>query len=120
MRIDAEIRQRVEQAAAVRALIESAVLPAPSFDARCEKCSSHDICQPSAHALAYGLFALEDRTMQLLNTLCVTRPTWAGRGLKHCRAQGTHPGGRRRPRRGVKSKRPMIPCRSIPAETETR
>lgn len=61
VRIDAAQRLRVEAAAlAVRALLDSAVLPAPSFDARCEKCSLRDICQPDAPVAARGLFAVDD------------------------------------------------------------
>lgn len=61
VRINAEIRQRVEQAtAAVRTLLVGAVLPAPTFDARCAKCSLCDICQPGARATAHGLFAMEN------------------------------------------------------------
>jgi CRISPR-associated exonuclease Cas4 len=63
--IDAGLRRRVEEAAAaVRALFDATVLPAPTFDARCEKCSLADICQPAASpaltATAAGLFACED------------------------------------------------------------
>jgi CRISPR-associated exonuclease Cas4 len=59
--IDASQRERVETAvAAVRLLLDSAVLPAPTFDQRCEKCSLIDICQPGAPAVAHDLFALED------------------------------------------------------------
>ena len=61
VRIDAALRQRVEQAgAAVRALLDYAVLPAPSFDERCEKCSLRDLCQPGAPIAAQGLFAADD------------------------------------------------------------
>lgn len=59
--IDAALRRRVEEAvAAVRALLDAAVLPAPTFDKRCEKCSLADICQPATHPAASGLFACED------------------------------------------------------------
>lgn len=59
--IDADLRQRVESAAsAVRALLDNAVLPAPTFDARCEKCSLADICQPTTHITAATLFSCED------------------------------------------------------------
>ncbi len=58
--IDAALRRRVEQAAAsVRALLDGAVLPAPSFDGRCEKCSLREICQPEAALSARGLFAAD-------------------------------------------------------------
>lgn len=61
VRIDAALRRRVEEAAvAVRALIDGAALPAPSFDERCEKCSLMDICQPAAHPVAAGLFECSD------------------------------------------------------------
>ncbi|MDK9702040.1 MAG: CRISPR-associated protein Cas4 [Sulfuritalea sp.] len=57
VRIDAEQRRRVaEAAAAVRLLLDTAVLPAPTFDRRCEKCSLRDICQPTAHPVVSGLF----------------------------------------------------------------
>jgi CRISPR-associated exonuclease Cas4 len=62
--IDAALRRRVEEAvAAVRALLATTVLPAPTLDARCEKCSLADICQPAAPlptAVAAGLFVCED------------------------------------------------------------
>lgn len=59
--IDAGQRQRVEEAAvAVRALLDAAVLPAPTFDQRCDKCSLADICQPAAHPVRAGLFVCED------------------------------------------------------------
>jgi CRISPR-associated exonuclease Cas4 len=59
--IDAALRRRVEEAiAAVRALLDAAVLPAPTFDERCEKCSLADICQPAAHPARAGLFACEE------------------------------------------------------------
>ncbi len=59
--IDAALRHRVEEAtAAVRALLDAAVLPAPTFDKRCEKCSLCDICQPGGRAMAHGLFAMEN------------------------------------------------------------
>jgi CRISPR-associated exonuclease Cas4 len=55
--IDAGLRQQVEASAlAVRALLNAAVLPAPTFDKRCDKCSLHDICQPAARPLLTGLF----------------------------------------------------------------
>lgn len=60
VRIDAELRRCVEKAAvAVRALLDTAVLPAPTFDGRCEKCSLADICQPTAQPAAAGLFESE-------------------------------------------------------------
>lgn len=63
VRIDGELRRRVEEAAAaVRALLDAAVLPAPTFDARCDKCSLFDICQPAAAvklATSAGLFNCE-------------------------------------------------------------
>ena len=55
--IDAGLRQQGEASAlAVRALLNAAVLPAPTFDKRCDKCSLHDICQPAARPLLTGLF----------------------------------------------------------------
>lgn len=61
VRIDAALRERVETAVgAVRALLDGAVLPAPTFDNRCEKCSLRDICQPGASVSVRGLFAMED------------------------------------------------------------
>lgn len=59
--IDASLRCRVEEAViAVRALLDAAVLPAPTFDARCGKCSLAEICQPVAHPEARGLFVVTD------------------------------------------------------------
>lgn len=58
--IEANLRRRVaEVAVAVRALLDGAVLPAPTFDKRCEKCSLADICQPAAQPVAAGLFDCE-------------------------------------------------------------
>jgi CRISPR-associated exonuclease Cas4 len=58
--IDAALRRRVEEAvAAVRALLEVAVLPAPTIDDRCEKCSLADICQPTARLEGRSLFVCE-------------------------------------------------------------
>jgi CRISPR-associated exonuclease Cas4 len=55
--IDAGLRRRVEDAAsAVRALLNATVLPAPTFDKRCDKCSLRDICQPAARPVLTGLF----------------------------------------------------------------
>jgi len=60
VRIGAELRCRVEEAAvAVRALLDAAALPAPSFDGRCDKCSLAEICQPAAHPESAGLFDCE-------------------------------------------------------------
>lgn len=60
VRIDDALRRRVEEAtAAVRDLLDAAVLPAPTFDTRCEKCSLADICQPTARTVAAGLFDSE-------------------------------------------------------------
>lgn len=59
--IDAVLRSRVEQAVqAVRALIESAVSPTATFDARCEKCSLIEICQPMVRLSSQHLFRVED------------------------------------------------------------
>jgi len=58
--IDAGLRRRVAEAtAAVRALLDAAVLPAPTFDRRCDKCSLADICQPAARPAPAGLFDCE-------------------------------------------------------------
>jgi CRISPR-associated exonuclease Cas4 len=60
LRIDAGQRQRaLEAIAAVRALLDAAVLPAPTFDKRCEKCSLADICQPATRSAVAGLFDSE-------------------------------------------------------------
>lgn len=60
VRIDADLRRRVEEvAAAVHAMLDAAVLPAPTFDHRCEKCSLAEICQPAVRAVATGLFDSE-------------------------------------------------------------
>lgn len=61
VRIDATLRRRVEEAAtAVRALLAAAVLPAPTYDARCTRCSLADICQPAVRPSVADLFACED------------------------------------------------------------
>ena len=58
--IDTDLRQRVTEAtAAVRLLLDAAVLPAPTFDQRCDKCSLAEICQPGARPVATGLFDSE-------------------------------------------------------------
>lgn len=60
VRIDAALRQRVvAAAAAVRAMVDAAVLPAPTFDKRCDKCSLADICLPAARPVVAGLFDSE-------------------------------------------------------------
>jgi CRISPR-associated exonuclease Cas4 len=60
VRIDADLRQRVvAAAAAVRAMVDAAVLPAPTFDKRCDKCSLADICLPAARPVVAGLFDSE-------------------------------------------------------------
>ncbi len=60
LRIDADLRRRVGEAVAgVRALLDAAVPPRLTFDARCEKCSLLDICQPAAHPDKAGLFDCE-------------------------------------------------------------
>ncbi|MBI5041589.1 MAG: CRISPR-associated protein Cas4 [Gammaproteobacteria bacterium] len=47
--ITPELRQRVESTTnAIRAMLLSGVLPAPSNDERCRECSLKDICQPEA------------------------------------------------------------------------
>jgi CRISPR-associated exonuclease Cas4 len=59
--VDAGQRRRVEEAvAAVRALLDAAVLPAPTFDTRCDKCSLREMCQPAAQPTTQRLFAAED------------------------------------------------------------
>lgn len=59
--IDTALREAVGMAAAaVRKLIEAAVLPAPTFDARCAKCSLIEICQPVTRIEVGRLFAVED------------------------------------------------------------
>jgi len=58
--IDTELRGRVEQAsAAVRALLDAVVLPAPIFDKRCDKCSLRELCQPAVRPIRAGLFEVE-------------------------------------------------------------
>ena len=58
--IGADLRRRVEEVTVlVRALLDGAVLPAPTFDKRCEKCSLVEICQPTARTVAVGLFDSE-------------------------------------------------------------
>ncbi len=64
---DALRRQVEETAVAVRALLESGVLPPPLNDARCRECSLKEICQPEAmaakgkvHAMRETLFEPED------------------------------------------------------------
>jgi len=60
VRIDAGLRARVAEAvAAVRVMLDDAVLPASTFDRRCEKCSLAEICQPAAQPRAAGLFNCE-------------------------------------------------------------
>ena len=49
--ITSDLRQHVEATTmAIRAMLESAVLPAPVNDKRCRECSLKDICQPEAIA----------------------------------------------------------------------
>jgi len=61
VRIDFDLRRRVEEATiGVRALLDAAVLPAPTFDKRCEKCSLVEICQPAANPVPDGLFESGD------------------------------------------------------------
>lgn len=60
VRITAELRHRVEQASeAVRALIEGGSLPPPANDARCDKCSLRELCQPAVKPVPAGLFDAE-------------------------------------------------------------
>jgi CRISPR-associated exonuclease Cas4 len=60
-------RQVEETAVAVRAMLESGVLPPPLNDGRCKECSLNEICQPEAmaarariHAMRGTLFEPED------------------------------------------------------------
>jgi len=63
------LRHQVEETvAAVRALLESGILPVPLNDARCRECSLKEICQPEAmaargkiHAMRETLFEPEDK-----------------------------------------------------------
>lgn len=58
--IDVGLRRRVEEAtAAVRVLLDGAVLPAPTFDKRCDKCSLRELCQPAVKPRIAGLFDAE-------------------------------------------------------------
>jgi CRISPR-associated exonuclease Cas4 len=60
VRIDAGLRARVAEAvAAVRSMLDTAVLPAPTFDRRCDKCSLAETCQPATRPRAAGLFDCE-------------------------------------------------------------
>lgn len=60
VRIDAGQRLRViEAVAAVRTLLDAAVVPAPTFDKRCDKCSLRELCQPALVPSAAGLFNLD-------------------------------------------------------------
>lgn len=59
--IDAALRRRVEDAAeATRAMLDAAVLPAPTFDERCARCSLAELCQPGTRPSTAGLFVCED------------------------------------------------------------
>jgi CRISPR-associated exonuclease Cas4 len=59
--ITPELRRKVEDAvAAVRALLDSGVLPPPVNDARCRECSLNDICQPEAMASKAKIHTLRD------------------------------------------------------------
>lgn len=61
VKIDPSLRVRVEEAvSATRAMLEAAVLPAPTFDERCAKCSLADLCQPGTRPTVAGLFACQD------------------------------------------------------------
>lgn len=60
VRVTGELRRRVAEAsAAVRALLDAAVLPAPTFDKRCDKCSLRELCQPALTPNAAGLFNVD-------------------------------------------------------------
>ena len=57
VKIEAGLRSRVETAtAAVRAMLDAGKVPPPANDARCEKCSLADLCQPALRADAGNLF----------------------------------------------------------------
>ncbi len=57
VKITAELRQRVAEATiAVRARIDAGTLPPPANDARCDKCSLRDLCQPTLDTTAATLF----------------------------------------------------------------
>ena len=58
----------VETAAAIRAMLDSGVLPAPVFDARCRECSLREICQPEA------LTARDRQSAQRLHLFDVDTP----------------------------------------------
>ncbi len=60
VKIDAALRERVTNAAvAVRALLDGGVLPTPTFDHRCDKCSLRELCQPALQPVSAGLFVAE-------------------------------------------------------------
>jgi len=60
VKIDSALRERVtDAAAALRALLDAAVLPAPTFDNRCDKCSLRELCQPALRPIPAGLFDAE-------------------------------------------------------------
>ena len=60
VKIDSALRERVINAAsAVRDLLDAGVLPAPTFDRRCDKCSLRELCQPALRPVSTGLFAAE-------------------------------------------------------------
>lgn len=58
----------VETAAAIRTMLDSGVLPAPVFDARCRECSLREICQPEA------LTARDRQSAQRLHLFDVDAP----------------------------------------------
>ena len=58
----------VETAAAIRTMLDSGVLPAPVFDARCRECSLREICQPEA------LTARDRQSAQRLHLFDVDTP----------------------------------------------
>jgi len=58
--IDADLRRRVmETTAAVRAQLDAGDLPAPANDARCNKCSLLELCQPAMRTAVEDLFSVE-------------------------------------------------------------
>ncbi len=58
----------VETAVAIRTMLDSGVLPAPVFDARCRECSLREICQPEA------LTARDRQSAQRLHLFDVDAP----------------------------------------------
>ncbi len=64
-----ELRKAVEETtAAVRAMLETGILPPPVSDARCRNCSLIDLCQPEP-------LAARDKRRLLAATLFEPEPT---------------------------------------------